>query len=470
VSVEFVPTAATYTNNATLTITTNNSSQPSITVAIGGLNPRAYEGANEPSLVRIKEAFGYGTNVGIHNNEGKPNYVSNTRLPVGDEIISPYFRRADTSRPVHVEPLARFSGRDEATQQDSFGWTTYGSTVKNRVYSFPGDTASSYTENQKLFPSVNGSHDFVPGADVFGLYGNAICYSDDRFNGTSHEHDWRVFPAKRVDGSVIPNTYLLALDALVNSADKNYDYQEQLLLVSNIRPAETAAAAPGAATTLEFSSAVAGTIADKDGQGTGFSSVMANNAGNQYLPGNIDLDAAAGVLKLTSTAGTASNRNNTQQNALRMAFDGTRSRFALNTRLVGPFSNVASGFQQEALFFGPDQDNFIKVEVENSGGHPAITLFFEENGTGSGTTPIVLPNPETITSIDLRLIADPATGTITAWYGINGAATTQVGTGKAPADVMRWFSSQAQGGILVSNEGSTTPITATFDRFSVVPN
>jgi len=45
--------------------------------------------------------------------------------------------------------------------------------------------------------------------------------------------------------------------------------------------------------TLDFSSAISGTLLDKDGQGTGFTSVQPNTADNAYDLGRIDLNTAA---------------------------------------------------------------------------------------------------------------------------------------------------------------------------------
>lgn len=56
-----------------------------------------------------------------------------------------------------------------------------------------------------------------------------------------------------------------------------------------------------AGTTLSFSAPVSTTILDKDGQGTGFTSVQPNAAGNQYDADRIDLDTALGSLKMTAT-------------------------------------------------------------------------------------------------------------------------------------------------------------------------
>ncbi len=91
-------------------------------------------------------------------------------------------------------------------------------------------------------------------------------------------HHLRIWPAKDRSGAVIANTYLVSMDY----SGINYDYNDNVYLVSNMKP-ETATdpSAPGlvpgaSALQLEFDAAVAGTLADKDGQGTGFRSTQPN--------------------------------------------------------------------------------------------------------------------------------------------------------------------------------------------------
>jgi hypothetical protein len=485
VSVEFAPAQTSYINDATLTITTNSSAQPTIMVALGGVNPSGYEGNAEPPLDRIVRAMGYATSVGPHPAAGHGNTISSSHLPVGDEVISPYWRRVDGSQPVHAEPLARYGGRN-STGGDNFGWAATDGAMHGS-FNYPADpaadpsvqppavdTTTPYAENQKLFPGVNGSKDFSPSDAVFGLFGNGNIYSDDVYNGPGREHSVRMFPAMRADRSVIANAWLLALDAKVNTPDKpnekNFDYQEQLVLLTNIQPANGAPSGTHSATSLDFSS-TGGTVLDKDNQGTGFTSVMPNSAGNQYVPANIDIDTSGnGVLRLKSSAGAASNGQNTQQNALRVAFDGTRPRYQIQSRLFGPFTNLTQGYQHEGIFFGPDQDNFVKLEVEHNGDGSdpnswRITFFAEQNGSGAGTS--VAVSIGSTDTIDLRLEVDAVTGYITGSYSLDSGDFQEITTSFRPSAAGNWCTSQSYAGVLVSNEASATQITGTFDSFGI---
>ncbi|HUR18796.1 MAG TPA: Ig-like domain-containing protein [Acidimicrobiales bacterium] len=470
VSVEFRPSTTGVENYATLTIQGNDPGLPTATTALAGLDSNDYEGGNEPTLPQMGRSLGYSTNFGPESN-----FLGNNRLPVGDEIISPYWRRVDTSKPVGLTPLARYSSRETYTTGDA-GWHAKGSPgTKTTMFNFSGGTDPSGGQNQRLFPQINagGVTTFNP-SSVFGIWGGyqAADFSDDGLNGSPKFHQVRFYPAKSPAGTPIPNTWIAAFDVSQLVDFKNYDYQDYIFLLTNAAPELTPGPAAGsAATNLGFGTSVTGTVADKDGEGTGFTGVQANAASNQYVPSLIDLDTTAGVLRLTSTGDTNTNSTNTQRNALELSYDATRRKTRVQTRLLGPTTDLNSGFQQKAVYFGPDQNNYFKLEVENHNGVPSITLFFEQNGSGTILAgPTALPSPGTISTLDLFITADVAAGTLTASYRLNssnGADITTFGPSAAPNDVMRWFSSQARGGILVSNQGSTTPIVGVYDRFSI---
>jgi N-acetylneuraminic acid mutarotase len=462
VNVEFRPAAAGVENFSTLTITSNDPDQPALPVALAGLDANDYEGNNEPRLAQISRVLGYSTNIGTENVA-----IGRTRLPVGDELITPYFNRADPTKPVTMFPLAHFSGRTTTAAGQS-GWHNAGSTTKNQLFSFPGGSDVSGGQNQRILPSFTGTTTFNP-AGTFGLYG-VNDWSDDARNGGARLHNLRMYPAKGPGGAVIPNTWLVGDDLGndINSTVKNYDYQDQVYLLVNATPATPTAAAPGAATTLEFDSAVAGTVLDNDGQGTGFPTFTPNSTGGGLDASRIDL--AGGRLSLTSTAGTFSGSGNTQVNALQMPFDASRQKNRLHTRLVGPMSKLTAANQHQALVFGPDRNNFIKFEAEFRSGSVHILTYFEQNGTGTLPVDLTLPNAASVNTLDLFLTLDTASGQVTASYLVNSDdfnLAQPIGPAMSPSDVMRWFSTDARGGVLVGNENTTTAFTGVFERFSV---
>ena len=149
--------------------------------------------------------------------------------------------------------------------------------------------------------------------------------------------------------------------------------------------------------------------------------------------------------------------------------------------MVGPLSQLTAGNQQVGAFFGPDQNNYLKVAADRNGSSTNITVTYREKGTASTVATVAVPALTTASTVDLMLIGntsspDPATGKLAGWpldhiqaaYSINGGAPIAVGTFKVPADVISWFSRMSKAGILVANPGTTTPITATFSDFSIV--
>jgi hypothetical protein len=236
-------------------------------------------------------------------------------------------------------------------------------------------------------------------------------------------------------------------------------------------PARRSSASAVTSFDLEFTAAVAGTIADKDGQGTGFTAVQANTTGSPYKKAKIDLVTSGnGTLRITSTAGTSTNKLNSQQNALELPFNGTRPSFVLSGRLLHPTSDLNSGFQQKGIYFGPDQDNYLKIEVENdpnNGNVPRLSVVFEQAGKSTLTTthPATLAGSSTV---DLMIAADPSTGVITASFAINGGAPEAVPGTWTPSAKAKWFSTTtSRAGLLTSNKGTTTSVVAVYDSFKL---
>lgn len=467
VTVEFRPPDQDDVENyATLTIST---SAGYYNVALAGLDALGYEGGKEPKLAQIARILGYTTNIGFTKNK-----TAKTRVPVGDEIISPYWRQVDATKPVELIPLARYSHR-KTVDGEKTGWHHKGSSTKNELYTFSGGSDPSGGENQRLFPKIKdgGITTFSP-TRVFGIWSNGD-WSDDGRNGTAKIHDFRFYPAKGPGGTVIPDAWFIGYDigSNIDSTSKNYDYQDLALLLTNAAPELTSAPAPGdPSLSLDFSSSRSGTVLDKDGQGTGFTGVQANKVGDQYDPNLIDLDTTAGRLRLTSTSGTNSRSLNTQKNALELGFDASRRNFRVQARLVGPLTQLTTDFQHQAIFIGPDKDNFLKLEAEHRNGGVSMVLYFEQGGTGSlPATPVPI-DPAGVATLDLFLTGDLAAGTISASYRLNSddpAAIVSIGSAQAPSDVMRWFSTQARAGILVANEGTTVSFTGTYGRFTIEP-
>jgi hypothetical protein len=490
VAVVYTPPTITTTTTAhsgTLTIQSNDAETPSVDVALKGLDSAAYEDVGEPTLRMIGNAIGY-------SGADLMNAPRAQRWPVDatTEVISPYWRRIDAGTPVELIPLARYAARTAGTT-GSAGWFSKGTdpTVganRKALYAFAGcgcddPTVGSGGENQRLLPATTtGVTTFSP-TGVFGLFADqGRSFSDDGFHeytdelGTAVEsqtHNFRFYPARTSGGASIANTWIVGVDIGTDPRpgfQKNYDYQDYVFLLVNAAPELAAAPRPPLAG-LEFTGAVGGTVADGDGEGTGFASVQANDAGTQYEASLVDLDRAAGVLRLTTTNGSNSGGNDTQRNALQRAFDGSYRRWSVGTRILDPAGVMGTQLQHQAVFFGPDNGNFVKLEAEYRDGAVRLVSYAEKNGlfAFADTTGPVIPAG---TSVELYLLGDPDLRTIQPAYRIDGGTLTNFGAPYAPSDSMRWFSVQAQGGVLASSQlgqgvTSSPSFVATFDWFRI---
>ncbi len=234
---------------------------------------------------------------------------------------------------------------------------------------------------------------------------------------------------------------------------------------------------------LDFNRSVSDSILDKDGQGTGLTRVQTNKNGNEYQPSKIDLDTSAGTLKITtvgsSVAGSNGGVDNSQVNALETQFDGNQSGFTIETRLIGPLTNINDRFEQAGIYFGADQDNYVKlVAYRNWNGQ---YLGFEDefsNSTGGVSSTRNGTNAQTgigsfasINTLDLKLVGDAATGKVNAYYRVNNdsGAFTKVSFDItiAPEKRSTFFNATSRAGLIAAHKNDVGPITATFDFFAI---
>ena len=230
VCVQFRPATAAATrqiSNGTLTIASTATNSPSV-VTLGGLNTKDYEGVNEPNVQQVLDALGYKNTAPVID---KPTVLSAgpSSTPIGDEVLAPYFKASDTSKPVSLIPLARYAGQPGNDSQQ-FGWFAKGSSTTSYLYAFPGGTTTGgtndgYGQNQLLLPTTTtGTLTFNP-SGTFGIRDSTGLGTDDALNGLGKWHDFRVWPAKDGSGNIIPNTYILGEDQydVLNQPFKNWD-------------------------------------------------------------------------------------------------------------------------------------------------------------------------------------------------------------------------------------------------------
>jgi|GEM_PF-1947953 len=221
----------------TLTITTNDPSQPTAKVTLRGLWQKYIDGNNEPYVAEILGALGFGTKTGY----AQANTRHDAPLAASDEIFSSYFVRADGARPVTVRQVAAYhrccQTQDLVRWEAKAGFTGGGDLLRHTA-----------ADGQTLLPRKNdvsksaGSSSFNPGVPFALRIGGE--FTDPQRNvhpgtvtvsGTTYRmRGVRVWKARDAAGNLIPHAYLFAHESLGSTA--NFDYNENVYFASNLKP------------------------------------------------------------------------------------------------------------------------------------------------------------------------------------------------------------------------------------------
>ncbi|PPS41414.1 malectin domain-containing carbohydrate-binding protein [Chroococcidiopsis sp. TS-821] len=505
------PTTHTFNgeNYASLTINTNG--QPAKTVNLAGLNTANYEGNNEASVAEITRIFGWTTNIGSESN-----ILGGQKSLLGDEVYSPYWVRADNSKPVQLWPLAVYSGRSDGSHDPIRFQAKPGSGGRSGLLyqhagrlqadNVPGSNDLSGGENQKLLPKIlvgNASItptpekvSFIPNSPFalnrsFQFNSNEGAWTDYTQNLPDQTHNWRMYPIRDAQGTLIPHTWLAASDpgnSLVGLG-KNFDYNDNVYLLVNAKPENPAldpsvgGRVPGSPDLLfyfnkTYENVFANGLKDKNGKNIGFTKTQLNKNDTftsitSYNPNLIDLNTSgSGTLKITTTSGSNGGQDNTLVNGLQTVFDGRASKAVISTKLLGPFNNIQAGYQQAGVMLGPDQDNYIKVvAIARQDNQLGIQFYQENRGVGQTIGTAAIPNPGNLQSLELKLFTDPQAGTVRAGYrvGNNNVVLLPGVVSLKGGQIGSFFAAQSKAGLITTNKGST-PFTATFDNFLISSN
>ena len=234
-----------------------------------------------------------------------------------------------------------------------------------------------------------------------------------------------------------------------------------------------------------------GGLADGDAESTGFTMADNHSAArmaedgpvtyaevNGYEPSR--LDVAAGNLTVAAGRGIAfanpnisSSNNNNQINTLGVGVTDFTRPFSIESQLLG--ITTGSGFAQAGLWFGTDEDNYVKLNVNGDN----VELREEENGISDAVQQIQVQGVGVAgQDVTLRLLIDPAALTATAYYRINGGPEILLDAGGStlplPAALFggRNIGAPAVGmsfaGVYTSYRNGST-FDAVYDYFSVTP-
>lgn len=297
----------------TLAVNTNDPVNPTRVVHLEGYWQKVSEHEMEPGLQTVTNLMlGYATNI---SNIQQPNYPNNGTTPVlyGEEINSAYWQVADPTQSVTVNNFHSWAGQYDLTQSPPVATTPL------TGYFYQGQTKATVLfkravgNAQTFFPNAYGTTStpliasFKP-TGTFGLwldgeYSDASLNLSNSFvssNGRSG-HQFRFYPVRDSSGNIVPNTYLVGFDYAFSQYE-NYDYQDNLYIVSNITPAGK----PATPADLQVSTSATGQSlqwAPVSGA-TGYNVYRSVN-GSSYARINSGLVAANGYTDLAAPAGNS---------------------------------------------------------------------------------------------------------------------------------------------------------------------
>ena len=330
-----------------LQVDTDDPVSPSVSVELAGYWQSVSEGGKEPKLVEILgELYGYETTIvgpgQSLNNQGRVESV-------GEEVLSPYWRRADEGRPVTVRQLAAFHSC--CTNRVPVYWTREGTTNVSLVFRHDG------ADGQTVLPRGDGTAapaagEFTPAVDVFGFRVANNEYSDPSLNdsspddcsggpGTCGQHV-RFWPVRDRSGALVAGQVLMAMDY----AGINYDYNDNVYLLENVVPrdAPDPPAAPTALTAEGTTAGVALDWADNAESGVdGYNVYRSGEAGgSSALVASVPA-ATSDYLDASASAGERAFYTVTAVGPLGLESEASSEAYATRLEPISTFTQIAWG-------------------------------------------------------------------------------------------------------------------------------
>ncbi len=428
-------------NDGTLTVLSSDADEPSTPVQLSGFWQIRPEGSNEGTLEEIFSIFGWTTR--IVNPSGPGSDISrNGRVEaVGDEVLSPFWRRLDTGQPVFVRQLAAFHGAGTGTVY----WHPQGDQTVRSIFTHDDlEYQTVLPRHTNLQGPAQGS--FTPTTATFG-FRLASAWSDDSLNGQTNQclndaanplcgHVVRFWPIKDRAGVAIPGTYLAAMD-FATATTGNYDYQDLIYLISNVAPASggppvdttppsltartpavgATGVAVGANVTATFNEALSAASVSTS------SVTLAPTAGGAAIPAAVSLGSGGTVVTLNPTSDLAAGTQytatlstvvedvagNNIPAAITWSFTTASGGPGPGT---GPFLPSGGMVVMEAESFTantPRGTDSWTLTTTPAGAVGSAMASGPDNGSGSGT-PIPTTSPELTYPVDF-----PTTGTWHVW-------------------------------------------------------
>ena len=213
------------------------------TLDLEGIYQRRSESGDEPSLQQVLSAYGWSTRAPASSlSGGKGAYRA-----VGDEVLSPFWVRADPAAPVRFTQLAAYHGCCTTGTGETL--STYPQVAAPAAATVTARVRHGGLWGQSVLPAGTTGERLAQGVlspaagQAFGIR-IANEWSDparndgakDAANGctaTVCGHHVRFFPVKDAAGTAVPGAYVVTMDY----SGINYDFQDNVYLMENVRPA-----------------------------------------------------------------------------------------------------------------------------------------------------------------------------------------------------------------------------------------
>ncbi|HEX8914043.1 MAG TPA: hypothetical protein VF796_16970 [Humisphaera sp.] len=218
-----------------LSFATNDPANPTYSEALAGWFQTKNEDNQEPSLqTMVNLMMDYKT---VINNGFIPHLEQTIekRTLYGEEVASGYWQAADPSKNVGVRQIGSWH-----TQGDTVDVSWFDKTNKSpkKLYTTAGVTGQSLLPTQQGKPLVKANGSFSPGAATFGFkVQNEWSVDALNPNQSAEGHHIRFFPLRDHFGNLLANTYLMTMDYSQVAASQNWDFQDNVFILSNVKPA-----------------------------------------------------------------------------------------------------------------------------------------------------------------------------------------------------------------------------------------
>jgi hypothetical protein len=198
-------------------------------IYLHGLWQYRAEGDWEPDLQKILTNLNFRTNVGFKyfDNHANGEYV----IPNSDEVAVAYFLRADDRFGVKITQLAAYHAFNSLNEDDELKYFFKNQSHVEKLFkNEPG--AAQCILPKMLFGASADFNSFYP-INAFGFVIGTS--STDRAKNFKNKLGIRVWKALDFKGNQIADTYILGCD-FIGQARTNYDYQDNVYLVQNVKP------------------------------------------------------------------------------------------------------------------------------------------------------------------------------------------------------------------------------------------